>query len=399
MKLPCEIVQDLLPLYEENLCSEVSRKAIEEHLEECIECRRMINGLQQLEEPELSVDICAEEQAVTKSFRKLHNRWRASLLAMLLVIPMIIMAVNQIRHQGICFTNLDEILVVWRYVQAMEEGNFEKAADFMHYEDFHEYIKSVQVEWPNGMYGDYQTELLGEEEWMVSRSFYNEYLRWETEVNNFWSNIILNGVQPVMVPEEIWKEITSLEPDSVTETEDGEFVWKDKRYICLETKWGTYITEQSSGLKNCLTAEDFCLVLELIPKEIWDEAYPDLEKQDWEAYYERQAKFDEADNMTLEEFTDLVRTKYIMQLQTAAEQGIRVKGTGYEGSYYSDGDAHWNVAYGILVTTEEEEYPVTVHVSVKDRKIVHAGSFSHRQEMADEDVQMLSDMFRMWYSR
>ena len=32
MKLPCDIVQDLLPLYEDDLCSQATREAVEEHL-------------------------------------------------------------------------------------------------------------------------------------------------------------------------------------------------------------------------------------------------------------------------------------------------------------------------------------------------------------------------------
>ena len=35
MKIDCDIVKDLLPLYTEQLVSEKSRMAIEEHLEEC----------------------------------------------------------------------------------------------------------------------------------------------------------------------------------------------------------------------------------------------------------------------------------------------------------------------------------------------------------------------------
>lgn len=31
-KLPCELIQDLLPLYENGLCDERSRDLIEEHL-------------------------------------------------------------------------------------------------------------------------------------------------------------------------------------------------------------------------------------------------------------------------------------------------------------------------------------------------------------------------------
>ncbi len=48
MKLNCSIVEDLLPLYLEELCSEESKSALEEHLRECHSCSekfaRMKNG-------------------------------------------------------------------------------------------------------------------------------------------------------------------------------------------------------------------------------------------------------------------------------------------------------------------------------------------------------------------
>ena len=78
MKLPCEIVQDLLPLYEEDLCSPVSRAAVEEHLQECEKCRGLIEDIQKLKEPEMPVEASAEEQAVTRSFRKIHRKWRGN---------------------------------------------------------------------------------------------------------------------------------------------------------------------------------------------------------------------------------------------------------------------------------------------------------------------------------
>lgn len=39
MKLNCSIVDDLLPLYLEDMCSEDSKAALEEHLQECHACR------------------------------------------------------------------------------------------------------------------------------------------------------------------------------------------------------------------------------------------------------------------------------------------------------------------------------------------------------------------------
>ena len=45
MKYDCEVIRDLLPLYADQACSERSRKTIEEHLQECPDCRRMVSML------------------------------------------------------------------------------------------------------------------------------------------------------------------------------------------------------------------------------------------------------------------------------------------------------------------------------------------------------------------
>lgn len=35
MKVPCNIIEDLLPLYHDNVCSEESRAMVKEHLQTC----------------------------------------------------------------------------------------------------------------------------------------------------------------------------------------------------------------------------------------------------------------------------------------------------------------------------------------------------------------------------
>ena len=42
MKYDCAVIQDLLPLYIDGICSEESRKIIEEHLNECTSCKTML---------------------------------------------------------------------------------------------------------------------------------------------------------------------------------------------------------------------------------------------------------------------------------------------------------------------------------------------------------------------
>lgn len=45
MKLPCELIRDLLPLYHDGVCSEESRVLVEEHLAQCADCKDFLHAL------------------------------------------------------------------------------------------------------------------------------------------------------------------------------------------------------------------------------------------------------------------------------------------------------------------------------------------------------------------
>jgi len=45
MKTSCNIIQDLLPLYHEELCHVDSQKLIEDHLKDCETCQTFLNGM------------------------------------------------------------------------------------------------------------------------------------------------------------------------------------------------------------------------------------------------------------------------------------------------------------------------------------------------------------------
>ena len=44
-KISCDIIQDMLPLYYDEVCSADSRKMIEEHLQECEKCSNIFQKL------------------------------------------------------------------------------------------------------------------------------------------------------------------------------------------------------------------------------------------------------------------------------------------------------------------------------------------------------------------
>ncbi len=47
MSYPCKLIQDLLPLYYDGVCSDESREIIEEHLSECAECSRIFGEIRE----------------------------------------------------------------------------------------------------------------------------------------------------------------------------------------------------------------------------------------------------------------------------------------------------------------------------------------------------------------
>ena len=76
----CKIVQDLLPLYHDGVCSEESRAAVEAHLAGCESCRRTLTDMNApLPEAEgkRSEDGAAVVERVAREWRRL---WRRALL-------------------------------------------------------------------------------------------------------------------------------------------------------------------------------------------------------------------------------------------------------------------------------------------------------------------------------
>ncbi len=55
MEIPCDLILDLLPLYQNNLCSEGSEAIITEHVAACDCCRQIFEKMEEL------IDIPQEE--------------------------------------------------------------------------------------------------------------------------------------------------------------------------------------------------------------------------------------------------------------------------------------------------------------------------------------------------
>lgn len=74
MKYPCGVIRDILPLYKDEVCSEESRGAVEEHLSECKDCseyyERLSEDREKIPNPEIEDHKADSLRAVRKRIRR-----------------------------------------------------------------------------------------------------------------------------------------------------------------------------------------------------------------------------------------------------------------------------------------------------------------------------------------
>lgn len=80
MKLSCEIIKDLLPLYYDGVCSDESKAAVEEHLAGCEGCKAELQSMNSV----LPVDNMEQNLEEAEAVKKLSKEWKRGMLKSLL---------------------------------------------------------------------------------------------------------------------------------------------------------------------------------------------------------------------------------------------------------------------------------------------------------------------------
>lgn len=90
MKIDCDVIRDLLPLYADDACSEKSREMVREHLAACPECSDL---LKKIWETEIENDLMQEKTSVIQYGEKRFKRRSAavgSVISGLFMIPILV---------------------------------------------------------------------------------------------------------------------------------------------------------------------------------------------------------------------------------------------------------------------------------------------------------------------
>lgn len=90
MKINCNIIRDLLPLYADRICSDESRDLVDEHLAECKDCSSL---LKQMLDTEIETDLKAEAENVLHhqaDFFKRKSAIVGTAIAGIFMIPVLV---------------------------------------------------------------------------------------------------------------------------------------------------------------------------------------------------------------------------------------------------------------------------------------------------------------------
>ncbi|MGN0334409.1 MAG: zf-HC2 domain-containing protein [Lachnospiraceae bacterium] len=131
MRLNCKIIEDLLPLYLDNVCSDQSRQMVEVHLKECEECKKLLDSTQTVQAPYIEPERPAAENAIKKGFKKIRLRWWVSMILVIIIIPSLFLGWNQYHNTGIHYRNMYEYYISRAFMEQLQKGNYEKGYGYI----------------------------------------------------------------------------------------------------------------------------------------------------------------------------------------------------------------------------------------------------------------------------
>lgn len=365
MKLSCQIIRDLLPLYDEGLCSDESSRAVKEHLAGCSDCCRLSKQVAALDLP--ASKCSREDAAVAKGLKKIRRRWALSLIALVLVIPVFVLLCNWFRGEGVCFGNLDEIAAVHAFAAALEDGRFADAAMAIDHGSRHAQIRSTVENLPDGYdFSQFEELRLDGKIWMVQTAYRERYKMDRLSAAEIWTMLALERDAGVFVPEDVWIDLAAAQPEVFQKTGDGRWLVDNGAVWHLqETAWGTCIIRENAVLNADCTAAELCCGLVLVPMEIYEEAAPQLEAMSQENREEILAQYGEAAAMTKEEFQSAAAAHYAQKLLKLQTEGCGLRSTGRDACHRSD-NGTWLVQWGMEIWLEGRWYPMQLFCMVHD---------------------------------
>lgn len=377
MNINCDIMQDLLPLYEDGVCSPSSREAVEAHLSSCNACRKCYEESRLIQD-DIDFPQDYSDKKPAQSFRKVRRRWIASLLVVALLIPILVMSFNQVRGDGVCFTNLDEIFTAQKFVNHLKTEEYEQVAAMCDFSDtYRTIIDALSADWETYM-PTFRKVSIGTQTWYFNSALAGE-VDFQHDEETVWSDLIINHHYGVLVPIEQMEALALREPDVTGYGGDG-YTVNGQTYLPIDTPWGTFLAEQSAingFIQSDMEPLDYGHQFSLLPEQMYLDILPAMQHDAQQLYASTQRLYGAVSEMTAGDFCTMMQQQYTEQLNGALSR-YTVLNCAYVRSYrietvsYPSSTAIWRI--GIQCALSGIDYPVTFFIDIHDGKVISASA-------------------------
>lgn len=150
MKLSCKVIEDMLPMYYDKVCSDETAELIEEHLNDCPNCKKILDNLRgDIEISAQKPDDIMPLKKIQKSYKKKKTVALIAILVVVALIPVAFMFGNEHGkpEQQIEYTEEDAVADADLFMANIAEAEY--AAAFSHID-----IEEKKREWRRDFFSD-----------------------------------------------------------------------------------------------------------------------------------------------------------------------------------------------------------------------------------------------------
>ncbi len=196
MRISCKVVEDILPLYVDDCCSEDTKQLLEEHLIQCDACQERLAKLKQ--PMFLSQEQCINEKTYAKHAKRAFGKLRRRLVAFILIIlmfmiPLTWLGVNEVKGDGISYSNLAYVLRGNALLRALKNDNYEKAFSYLNLKPLYEWETEFEE---TDLDLKFKQVTIGGDNFYVDEGTYNNVYQFymnDDDEASFWRSIYLNN--------------------------------------------------------------------------------------------------------------------------------------------------------------------------------------------------------------
>ncbi len=278
-----------------------------------------------------------------------RRKWCFLLIAAVLSVLLLSFGINRIGGRGPCFGNLDEGLLARKYVQALEQGDWETAAELWNQDDYYDMIC-----------------------YNISHSLEELFPKFRPVVFDGKTWYLRDNVEDSDIQESALNTLLYHHGGGMFTQEDLSFHLKNHGYFEINgyrqrsTPWGEYYLPEN--IQDSLDLLELGAKIDLMPENVYLDVMPLLEERTRSFHETFLALYGPPEELTEANYNRIIASNYVTALEALEAEGISFRFEAIPDFWHMQGC--WHVIFSGTFCKGTETVPVQLWVGVLHEKVI-----------------------------